>query len=118
MACLAYTGVTGGRLRLPAASTDTIRSGTLPQTRGKVDGAPCIPVRRAACPRRIRLRFRLVSEGSGTWIALMGHLIGKEGELPYFAYEHPLAANLAALQEDLLAAPATQAPQKGRKKRR
>jgi hypothetical protein len=68
--------------------------------------------------QRIRLRFRLVPEGGGTWIALMGHLIGKEGELPYFAYEHPLAANLAALQEDLLAAPATQSPQKAGKKRR
>lgn len=68
--------------------------------------------------QRIRLRFRLASEGSGTWIALMGHLIGKDGELPNIAYEHPLAANLTALQEDLLAAPPTQAPQKGGKKRR
>lgn len=67
--------------------------------------------------QRIRLRFRLVPEGGGTWIALMGHLIGKDGELPVFAYEHPLAANLTALQEDLLAAPPTQSPQKGRKKR-
>ncbi len=68
--------------------------------------------------QRLRLRFRLTSEGSGTWIALMGHLVGKEGELPNIAYEHPLAANLTALQEDLLAAPPTQSPQRGGKRRR
>jgi len=68
--------------------------------------------------QRIRLRFRLVPEGNGTWIALMGHLMGKNGELPAIAYAQPLVANLAALQEDLLAAPTTQAPQKGGKKRK
>ncbi|MCB9496103.1 MAG: hypothetical protein H6686_04360 [Fibrobacteria bacterium] len=66
---------------------------------------------------RIRLRFRLQQDSSrGTWIALMGHLVGREGDLPEVAFEAPLMENLAALRDDLLAAPPTQDPKKKRKK--
>jgi len=67
--------------------------------------------------QRIRLRFRLTSEGDGTRIALMGHLLGKDGPLSAVALEAPLAENLAALRDDLLAAPPMLPPEKpGRRK--
>lgn len=67
---------------------------------------------------KMRLRFILTPEGDGTRIALMGHLIGKDGPLPYVAQEAPLAENLNALQADLLAAPPMQPPEKPGKKKK
>lgn len=67
--------------------------------------------------QRVRLRFRLIPEGDGTRIALMGHLVGKDGVLPAVAYEAPLQENLQSLREDLLAAPPMLPPEKpGRRK--
>lgn len=74
-------------------------------------GAPAQPF------QRVRLRFRLIPEGDGTRIALMGHLVGKEGVLPAVAFEAPLQENLQSLREDLLAAPPMLPPEKpGRRK--
>lgn len=67
---------------------------------------------------RLRLRFILTPEGDGTRIALMGHLVGKDGPLPYVAREAPLVENLTALQADLLAAPPMQPPEKQGKKKK
>lgn len=69
-------------------------------------------------PMKLRLRFILVPEGDGTRIALMGHLIGKDGPLPYVAQEGPLLENLTSLQADLLAAPPMQPPEKPGKNRK
>lgn len=67
--------------------------------------------------QRVRLRFRLIPEGDGTRIALMGHLVGKDGVLPAVAFEAPLQENLQSLREDLLAAPPMLPPEKpGRRK--
>lgn len=68
--------------------------------------------------QRLRLRFILKGEGDGTRIALMGHLIGKDGPLPYVAQEAPLVENLTSLQADLLAAPPMQPPEKSGKKKK
>lgn len=74
-------------------------------------GAPAQPY------QRIRLRFRLIPEGDGTRIALMGHLVGADGVLPAVAFEAPLQENLQSLREDLLAAPPMLPPEKpGRRK--
>jgi len=72
----------------------------------------------AGANQRIRLRFRLTNEGDGTRIALMGHLLGREGQLPAVALEAPLLENLTALQEDLVSAPAMQPPEKPGKKKK
>lgn len=69
-------------------------------------GAPAAPL------QRVRLRFRLTPEGDGTRIALMGHLVGKDGVLPAIANEAPLQENLQSLREDLLAAPPMLPPEK------
>lgn len=69
-------------------------------------GAPAQPY------QRVRLRFRLTPEGDGTRIALMGHLVGKDGVLPAVAFEAPLQENLQSLREDLLAAPPMLPPEK------
>lgn len=68
--------------------------------------------------QKLRLRFILKREGDGTRIALMGHLIGKDGPLPYVAQEAPLMENLTSLQADLLAAPPMQPPEKPGKKKK
>lgn len=68
--------------------------------------------------QRLRLRFILKGEGDGTRIALMGHLVGKDGPLPYVAKEMPLVENLTSLQADLLAAPPMQPQEKSGKKKR
>lgn len=67
---------------------------------------------------KLRLRFILTPEQDGTRIALMGHLIGKDGPLPYVAQEAPLLENLNSLQADLLAAPPMQPPEKSGKKKK
>ena len=69
-------------------------------------------------PMKLRLRFILSPEGDGTRIALMGHLIGKDGQLPYVAQEAPLIENLTSLQADLLSAPPMQPPEKPGKKKK
>jgi len=68
--------------------------------------------------QKLRLRFILTREGDATRIALMGHLIGKNGPLPYVAQEAPLMENLTSLQADLLAAPPMQPPEKPGKKKK
>lgn len=65
---------------------------------------------------KLRLRFILKPEGDGTRISLMGHLVGKDGQLPYVAQEAPLVENLNSLQAALLAAPPMQPPEKPGKK--
>lgn len=67
---------------------------------------------------KLRLRFILTPEKDGTRIALMGHLIDKDGPLPYVAQEAPLLENLNSLQADLLAAPPMQPPEKPGKKKK
>lgn len=74
-------------------------------------GAPAQPF------QRVRLRFRLIPEGDGTRIALMGHLVGKDGVLPAVAIEAPLQENLQSLREDLLAAPPMLPPEKPRRRK-
>jgi len=54
---------------------------------------------------KIRLRFRLTSVPGGVRIASMGHLIGRNGPLPYRASGPVLAQSLEELKNDLLAAP-------------
>lgn len=68
--------------------------------------------------QKLRLRFILTPEGDGTRIALMGHLIGKDGLLPNVAQEAPLMENLTSLQADLLAAPPMQSHDKASKKKK
>jgi len=54
---------------------------------------------------RIRLRFRLTTVPGGVKIASMGHLIGRNGPLPYRASAALLTQSLEELKHDLLTAP-------------
>ena len=60
---------------------------------------------------RICLRFRLTALPEGTRIAIVGHLLGRTGPLPYRASADVLTANLDDLRHDLLTAPVSTDPQ-------
>lgn len=65
---------------------------------------------------RIRLRFRLATVPGGVKISSMGHLIGRNGPLPYRASKELLAQSLEELKHDLLTAPVSTEPQVDRLK--